>query len=83
VLVWYSRREISPEALLWTIAISFLALTSENVPPNPRMIITAFPALIVIGRYTRGRWFSLIIWVNGVLLVGLSMLTFVGHTLRP
>jgi hypothetical protein len=83
VLVWYSRREISPEALLWAIAISFLALTSENVPPNPRMIITAFPALIVIGRYTRGRWLGLIVWVNVVLLVGLSMMTFVGHTLRP
>ena len=83
VLVWYSRREISPEALLWTIAISFLAFTSENVPPNPRMIITAFPALIVIGRYARGRAFGLIVGVNVLLLAGLSMLTFVGHTLRP
>ena len=36
------------EALIWTAGISFLAVTTENVPPNPRMLITAFPAVIVL-----------------------------------
>ncbi|HEX3688869.1 MAG TPA: hypothetical protein VHV28_04205, partial [Solirubrobacteraceae bacterium] len=83
VLVFRSRREISPEAILWTLAIAFLAYTSSNVPPLPRMLITAFPALMVVGRYVRGRWFSVLVWLNGLLLAGLSMLTFWGFTLRP
>jgi Gpi18-like mannosyltransferase len=82
-LVYLSRREISPEAILWTLAIAFLAYTSSNVPPLPRMLITAFPALMAVGRYARGRWFRVIMWGNGFLLAGLSMLTFYGFTLRP
>jgi Mannosyltransferase (PIG-V) len=83
VLVYLSRREISREAILWTLAIAFLAFTSSNVPPLPRMLITAFPALMAAARYTQGRWFRVIVWGNGVLLAGLSMLTFYGFTLRP
>jgi hypothetical protein len=82
-LVYLSRREISPEAILWTLAISFLALTSSNVPPLPRMLITAFPALMAVARYARGQWFRVIVWGNGALLAGLSLLTFYGFTLRP
>jgi len=83
VLVWFDRHEISPEAILWTLAIAFLAFTSSNVPPLPRMLITAFPALMVVARYVQGGWFAVIVWGNGVLLAGLSMLTFYGFTLRP
>ncbi len=83
VLVYFSRREMSVEAIVWTAAISFLALTSEFVPPNPRMLITAFPALMAVARYARGGWFRAIVWGNGVLLVVLSLLTFYGTTLRP
>jgi Mannosyltransferase (PIG-V) len=83
VLVWFRRRNVSIEALVWTAAISFLAFTSSEVPPNPRMLITAFPALIVVAYYARGKWFRILAWGNGVLLVGLSLLTFFGLTLRP
>jgi Gpi18-like mannosyltransferase len=83
VLVYFSRREISPEAILWTLGIAFLAYTSSNVPPLPRMLITAFPALMAVAHYAQGRWFRVIVWGNGVLLAGLSMLTFYGFTLRP
>ena len=83
VLVWRSRREISVEALVWTLGVSFLALTSEKVPPNPRMLITAFPALIVIARWASDRWFAVIVWINGILFVALSLVTFYGLTLRP
>lgn len=72
-----------PEAILWTLAIAFLAYTSSNVPPLPRMLITAFPALMAVARYAQGRWFRVIVWINGVLLAGLSLLTFYGFTLRP
>jgi hypothetical protein len=83
VLLWYCRRQISVEAIAWTLGISFLALTSSEVPPNPRMLITAFPALVTIARYAQGRWFVAIAWINGILLVVLSLLTFFGLTLRP
>jgi 4-amino-4-deoxy-L-arabinose transferase-like glycosyltransferase len=83
VLVYRQRHNIPPAALVWTGGVSFLALTSEYVPPNPRMLITAFPALMAVARYARGRTWRLLLWVNGVLLVVLSVLTFYGTTLRP
>jgi hypothetical protein len=83
VLVVLQRKRISPEALTWTAGVSFLAITSEYVPPNPRMLITAFPAIMVVARYARGRFWTLLLWANGLLLVGLSLLTFWGETLRP
>ncbi|MDQ6731289.1 MAG: hypothetical protein M3022_13590 [Actinomycetota bacterium] len=83
ILVVLQRRRISPEALAWTAGVSFLALTSEFVPPNPRLLITAFPAIMVLGRYARGRFWTVLLWSNVLLLAGLSMLTFWGTTLRP
>ena len=47
------------------------------------MLITAFPAIMVVGRYATGRWFRSLVWANGILLVVLSVLTFYGTTLRP
>ena len=76
-------RQISPEALTWTIAISLLALTSEYVWPNPRLLITAFPAVLVFAQRLRGRPYAALIASNALLLAGLSALTYVGVTLRP
>jgi hypothetical protein len=83
VLLFRARRTVSPEAIVWTLGISFLAVTSEYTPPNPRLLITAFPAVIVLAYYVKGRAFGWLLAANGVLLVGLSALTFVGVTLRP
>jgi hypothetical protein len=83
VLVARNRREMSIEAILYTLGIAWLGMTSEYVPPMPRLLITAFPAIIVLARYVRGRAFTVLLCVNGVALVGLSALTFVGTTLRP
>jgi len=83
ILVVRNYREMSIEAIVWTLGISWLALTSEYTPPMPRLVITAFPAVIVLARYVHGKWWTALLWVNGVLLVGLSALTFVGTTLRP
>ena len=83
VLLFFNRRRVSVPALFWTVGIGFLAVTSEYVPPNPRMLLTAFPAIVVLGRYARGRAWSVLLWGNGVLLILLSVLTFWGTTLRP
>jgi Gpi18-like mannosyltransferase len=82
-LVYRDRHRVSVEAIAWTGMVSFLALTSEYVPPNPRLLITAFPALMVVARYVHGRRWTWLLWANGGLLVGLSVLTFWGTTLRP
>jgi hypothetical protein len=82
-LLWRSRREVSAVAIVWTLGITFFAFTSEYVPPNPRMLITAFPALMVVGRYVQGKWFAILVFVNVFLLAGLSLLTFWSTTLRP
>ena len=83
VLAARNRREMSLEAIVYTLGIAWLGMTSEYVPPMPRLLITAFPAVMVVARYVRGRPFTVLLWVNGVALAGLSALTFVGTTLRP
>jgi hypothetical protein len=83
VLLWFYRRELSLPAIVWTVAIIFLALTSEYTPPNPRMVITAFPGLLLFARYLKGRSFNLLIAVSFALFVVLSLLTFVGFAMRP
>jgi len=83
VLVVRNRREMSVEAIAYTLGIAWLGMTSEFVPPMPRLLITAFPAVLVLARYVRGRPFVALACANGVLLAGLSALTFVGTTLRP
>ncbi|MGH2857476.1 MAG: mannosyltransferase family protein [Solirubrobacteraceae bacterium] len=82
-LLWRSRREVSAPAIAWSVAIAVLGFTSSQVAPNPRMLITAFPALVTVARYSRGRWFPVIAWIMGFLLVAMSLLTFFGLTLRP
>jgi hypothetical protein len=68
---------------VWTLGISFIAVTSEWVPPNPRLLITAFPAVIVLARYFEGRRFQWLLAFNTFLLISMSALTFVNVTLRP
>jgi hypothetical protein len=83
VLMLRIRGTISVEAWLWTLGIGFIAVTSEWVPPNPRLLITAFPAVIVLAYYVRHRAFAWLVAVDGALLAGMSLLTYVGVTLRP
>jgi hypothetical protein len=83
VLMFRVRHTISLEAWVWTLGISFIAVTSEWVPPNPRLLITAFPAVIVLARYFEGRRFQWLLAFNTFLLISMSALTFVNVTLRP
>jgi hypothetical protein len=82
-LMFKQRRAMPLEAILWTLGITYFTFTSWNIPPNPRLLITAFPALMVWAYYLRGKWFVRVLWINGVLLAGMSAITFVGVGLRP
>jgi len=83
VLMLRQWRVVPAGAIIWTLGIAFLTLTSWNIAPNPRLLITAFPALMVVAYFVKGKWFTWLAWANGVALVGLSLLTFYGVTLRP
>jgi hypothetical protein len=83
VLLFKRWREVSIEAYMWTLGITYLCVTSEYTPPNPRLLITAFPIIVVPAYYLKRKGYAAYAIVNGVLLVGLSALTFVGTTLRP
>ena len=83
VLLFRRPRLVSVEGLVWTAVIAFLAVTSEFVPPNPRLLITAFPVVLVFAHRLRGRAGTWLLVANGVLLAGMSYLTFYGTTLRP
>jgi hypothetical protein len=76
-------RTVSSEALTWTLGIGALALLSEHVGPNARILITAFPAVTVFAHHLKGRGYAWLLGVNGVLLVAMSALTFTGHSLTP
>ncbi|MBV9465955.1 MAG: hypothetical protein JO169_07560, partial [Solirubrobacterales bacterium] len=82
-LLFRTRRQVSVEALVWTAGISLLALTSEYTPPNPRLLITAFPAVVVIAHFVKGRKYLWLACANAALLASMSSLTFIGTTLRP
>jgi Mannosyltransferase (PIG-V) len=76
-------RLVSLDAMTLTLSIAFLAVVSENVPPNPRILITAFPAILVFAHQCRRRGYGWLLAGSTVLLVLTSGLTYGGHTLTP
>ena len=70
-------------AMIWALGIGFLAATSEFTPPNPRLLITAFPAVLVIACYVKDRGFAWIMAVSTTFLIVMSAVTYVGYALRP
>ncbi len=83
ILLCRRHGRVPIEVMLFTLGVIYLTVTSEYVPPNPRLLITAFPLVIVYARYIDGRRFKWLCGVMTLLLIELSALTFVGVTLRP
>jgi hypothetical protein len=82
-LLLLDRRRISAPAIVWTIGMAVLTLTSANVPPNPRMLLCAFPAVLVYAHRAKERVFRGLIAASAVLFVVMSFFSFVGTGLRP
>jgi Mannosyltransferase (PIG-V) len=74
---------VSLEAMTLTLVIGFLAVVSENVPPNPRILITAFPAVLVFAHRFRHRGYVWLFGSTAALLILTSALTYGGRTLTP
>jgi hypothetical protein len=83
VLLFKRPRQISAEAMVFTLSIGLLAIVSENVAPNPRILITAFPAVLVFAYYCKDRRYRWLIGATGALLLITSALTYGGHSLSP
>jgi hypothetical protein len=81
--LWRTRNRVSVAALVWTVAVAFMTLTSNSTPPNARMLICAFPVILVIGARLRGAAYKRLVAGSFVMLVAMSMLTFVSTGLRP
>jgi hypothetical protein len=79
--ILYTRRELPLEAIVWACGIALITVWSVMTPPNPRMLIIAFPAVIVWARRLSSRrlWFFLI--PELVLFLLTSGLTFAGRML--
>ncbi|HET9719077.1 MAG TPA: glycosyltransferase 87 family protein [Solirubrobacteraceae bacterium] len=82
-MLWRQRARVSAAALVWTGALAFMTLTSNSTPPNARMLICAFPVIVVVGASLRGRAYRRLITSSTLLLLVMSMITFVSTGLRP
>jgi hypothetical protein len=83
VLLFKRPARISAEAMAFTLSIGLLAVVSETLSPNPRILITAFPAVLVFAYYCKPRSYRWLMGATGVLLVVMSVLTYGGHSLTP
>ena len=82
-LLWEHRSRVPLTAWVWTICVSLLALTSAKTPPNPRLLVLAFPLVIVVGAVLSERGYRLAMrWAIAATLV-MTPLTYVGMWLRP
>jgi hypothetical protein len=76
-------RLVSSEAIAWAALVGAIAVLSEHVGPNARVLVTAFPVVIVFAYRLRGRGYGWLLGFNAALLVAMSALTFTGHSLTP
>lgn len=75
------RRELTIGGLLLPAGIAAVTLWSILTPPNARMLLIAFPAVMIWGRRLSGRSFAVFAGIEAVLLIFTSALTFSGHML--
>ncbi len=82
-LMWKQRSTISLGAWVWTLGVGALALTSNSTPPNPRMLICAFPTVLIIGATRVGKSQRRLLVFTLIMTVAMSIDTFVAFGLRP
>ncbi len=79
VLLWRDRERIGWPPLIWTVFLAVLTLTSQKTPPNARMLICAFPAVMIFAaRIRTARMWGITMIVTVTLLIVMSYLTYWG-----
>jgi hypothetical protein len=74
---------VSLVAWVYTLFVAALVLTSDKTPPNPRMLICAFPLLFAVAAPRTGRSQKILISITVILLIAMSIGTFADGSLRP
>lgn len=82
-LLWDHRSRVPATAWVWTVCVSVLALTSAKTPPNPRLLIVAFPLVIVVGKALSDVHYRRAMRYNLLATIVASPITYVGMWLRP
>ncbi len=82
-LLWEHRARVPLTAWVWTVCVSVLALTSANTPPNPRLLVLAFPLVLAAGATLTRHGHRRAMWWTIFATVVMSPLTYVGTWLRP
>ena len=82
-LLLRSRPRLPAAPIVYTIAIAAFTFTSSMTQPNPRMLICAFPAVVVFAYRMTGKAYARLLGVSTVLLIAMSFVTYVGVGLRP
>jgi mannosyltransferase PIG-V len=72
------RDELSPGAMLWACGVGAMTVWSMMTLANARMLLIAFPAVIVWARMLTGRRFALFLAAQTALFLLASGLTFAG-----
>jgi Mannosyltransferase (PIG-V) len=75
------RRELSPGTMIWTCGLGAITLWSAMSLTNARMLLIAFPAVIVWARTLTSRQFPVFLGIETALLVVTSALTYGAHML--
>jgi hypothetical protein len=75
------RHELTPGVMLWTCGVGVLTLWSVMSLTNARMLLIAFPAVIVWARALTGQRFQLFLGAEIALFVFATGLTLGGHML--
>jgi hypothetical protein len=75
------RRELSAGTMIWTCGIGAITLWSAMSLTNARMLLIAFPAVIVWARTLTNRQFPVFLGAETALLVLTSALTYSAHML--
>jgi hypothetical protein len=83
VLLFRTRPRIPAAPIVYTLIIAAFTFTSSMTQPNPRMLISAFPVVLVFAYRMRGRAYAYLLGVSTFLLVAMSLVTYVGTGLRP
>ena len=75
------RHELTPGVMLWTCGVGVLTLWSVMSLTNARMLLIAFPAVIVWARALTGRRYQLFLGAEAALFLLATGLTLGGHML--
>jgi hypothetical protein len=84
IAAWVAIRRRPPmPLLLYGLTAAFLALIAAPVGLRPRFIFLAFPLLIAVGTWLRGRSYVVVLSVSTVLLCALTAFTVCSFQIFP